>query len=127
MERNWHIESQRSSPDDRRFDCPFAELRFPRQCIGRLRSTRVAMLCLAVALLCLLGSGLAFSFPPLTGRVVDQAGIMSAQSRSDLEVKKDLEEKSGIQVVVATVKIAGGKRCRDLRQPIVSRLETRRS
>jgi hypothetical protein len=46
------------------------------------------MLCLTVALLfCLLGHGSAFSFPPLTGRVVDQAGIMTAQSRSDLEAK----------------------------------------
>jgi len=68
------------------------------------------MLCLTVALLfCLLGPGLAFSFPPLTGRVVDQAGIMTAQNRSDLEAKlKNLEEKSGIQVVVATVKSLEG-------------------
>jgi uncharacterized membrane protein YgcG len=43
--------------------------------------------------------GLAFSFPPLTGRVVDQAGIMTAQSRSELEAMlKNLEGKSGIQV-----------------------------
>jgi uncharacterized protein len=75
-----------------------------------LRSTRVATLCLTVALLFyLLGQGSAFSFPPLTGRVVDQAGIMTAQSRSDLEAKlKNLEDKSGIQVVVATVKSLEG-------------------
>src|SRR5262249_25300262 len=110
MDRNCHIESQRSSPDDRRFNCPFPALRCPRHCIGRLRSTSVAMLWLTVALLlCLLGQVLAFSFPPLTGRVVDQAGIMTAQSRSDLEAKlKNLEDKSGIQVVVATVKSLEG-------------------
>jgi uncharacterized protein len=68
------------------------------------------MLRLTVALLfCLLGPGLALSVPPLTGRVVDQAGIMTAQSRSDLEAKlKNLEDKSGIQVVVATVKSLEG-------------------
>ena len=110
MDRNCHIESQQSGPHDRRFNCPFPDLRCPRQCNGRLRSTHVAILWLIVALLlCLLEPGLAFSFPPLTGRVVDQAGIMTAQSRSDLEAKlKNLEDKSGIQVVVATVKSLEG-------------------
>ncbi len=51
----------------------------------------------------------AFNFPPLTGRVVDQANVILAQSRSDLEAKlKDLEDKSGIQLVVATVKSLEG-------------------
>ncbi|HEX8827797.1 MAG TPA: TPM domain-containing protein, partial [Xanthobacteraceae bacterium] len=56
-------------------------------------------------LFCLVSiTAFALNFPPLTGRVVDQANIMSAQSRSDLETKlKDLEDKSGIQLVVATV------------------------
>ena len=74
-------------------------------------SMRVTIaLWLFVALfLCLPALGLAFSFPPLTGRVVDQAGIMTAQSRSELEAKlKNLEDKSGIQVVVATVKSLEG-------------------
>jgi uncharacterized protein len=44
------------------------------------------------------------SFPALTGRVVDQANIIPAANRSAMEVKlRDLEEKSGIQLVVATV------------------------
>ena len=77
-----------------------------------LRSTRIAMATLYLAaalLLCLPGLGVAFNFPPLTGRVVDQAGIMTAQSRSELEAKlKNLEDKSGIQVVVATVKSLEG-------------------
>jgi uncharacterized protein len=51
----------------------------------------------------------AFDFPPLSGRVVDQANIMSPVTRSDVEAKsKDLEDKSGIQLVVATVKSLQG-------------------
>jgi uncharacterized protein len=75
------------------------------------RSARFAIApwLLAVLLLCLACVALAFSFPPLTGRVVDQANIMSAQSRGDLEAKlKDLENKSGVQLVVATVQSLEG-------------------
>jgi uncharacterized protein len=44
------------------------------------------------------------NFPPLSGRVVDQANVLSADTRMALTAKlKDLEEKSGIQLVVATV------------------------
>jgi len=58
---------------------------------------------------CLVSAALALDFPPLTGRVVDQAGVMSADSRSAVEAKlKDLEDKSGIQLVVATVKSLQG-------------------
>jgi uncharacterized protein len=54
-------------------------------------------------------AALAFDFPQLTGRVVDQAGVMTAESRSDIEAKsKQLEDKSGIQLVVATVKSLQG-------------------
>lgn len=60
-------------------------------------------------LFCLVAAAYALDFPPLTGRVVDQAGIMSAASRSAVEGKlKDLEDKSGIQLVVATVKSLQG-------------------
>ncbi|PWB80065.1 MAG: hypothetical protein C3F11_18975 [Methylocystaceae bacterium] len=46
----------------------------------------------------------AFDFPPLAGRVVDQANIIPAPARAAVETKsKDLEDKSGIQLVVATV------------------------
>jgi len=65
----------------------------------------------AAAIVCCLiaTAALAFDFPPLTGRVVDQAGVMTAESRSDVETKlKDLEDKSGIQLVVATVKSLQG-------------------
>jgi uncharacterized protein len=44
------------------------------------------------------------TFPALTGRVVDQANIIPAATRSAIETKlEDLEQKSGIQLVVATV------------------------
>jgi uncharacterized protein len=43
-------------------------------------------------------------FPALSGRVVDQANILSSQTRAAIEDKaKALEDKSGIQLVVATV------------------------
>ncbi len=64
----------------------------------------------AAFLFCLFSlSAFAFEFPALTGRVVDQAGVMSPESRSDIEAKsKQLEDKSGIQLVVATVKSLQG-------------------
>jgi uncharacterized protein len=60
-------------------------------------------------LLCLSAFAFALDFPPLTGRVVDQANVMTPESRSELETKlKDLEEKSSIQLVVATVRSLQG-------------------
>jgi uncharacterized protein len=51
----------------------------------------------------------AIDYPALTGRVVDQANVMTAQSRSEMETKlKELEDKSSIQLVVATVKSLQG-------------------
>src|ERR1700693_5648129 len=68
---------------------------------------------LPVALVALLCVGLAVSaatFPALTGRIVDQANIISAETRNALEPKlADLETKSGIQLVVATVASLGGQ------------------
>ena len=50
------------------------------------------------------------NFPPLTGRVVDEARILSPVTAADLERKlADLERKSGIQLVVATVPSLGGE------------------
>ncbi|HMG77761.1 MAG TPA: TPM domain-containing protein [Xanthobacteraceae bacterium] len=63
----------------------------------------VALVC------CLVTAAFALDFPQLTGRVVDQAGVMSPDGRSAIEAKlKDLEDKSGIQLVVATVKSLQG-------------------
>ena len=64
---------------------------------------------LATLVLCLTSSAFALDFPAPTGRVVDQAGVMTAQSRNDLETKlKEVEDKSSIQLVVATVKSLQG-------------------
>ncbi len=64
-----------------------------------------------ILLLCVLAaSARAFEFPALSGRVVDQANVIPAASRSAIEAKlKDLEDKSGIQLVVATVSSLQGK------------------
>lgn len=57
-----------------------------------------------MALLWLGGAALALDFPALTGRIVDDANIISRQTREQLEPRlADLEAKSGIQLVVATV------------------------
>jgi uncharacterized protein len=75
------------------------------------RFARPAMALGVAAAFCLLFAAFAFAFdfPALTGRVVDQAGVMSAESKSDIEAKsKTLEDKSGIQLVVATVKSLEG-------------------
>jgi uncharacterized protein len=46
----------------------------------------------------------AFNFPQLTGRVTDQANIISAPAKASIEAKlQNLEDKSSIQLVVATV------------------------
>jgi uncharacterized protein len=50
------------------------------------------------------------NFPALTGRVVDQANVISPAKRVDLETRlADLEMKSGIQLVVATVSSLDGE------------------
>jgi uncharacterized protein len=57
-----------------------------------------------IALLCALAAAFAVNFPALTGRIVDQANIIPAATRNTIEPKlADLEAKSGIQLVVATV------------------------
>ena len=54
-------------------------------------------------------TALAFDFPEPTGRVVDQAGVLSPVVRTDIAAQsKQLEEKSGIQLVVATVRSLEG-------------------
>ena len=52
----------------------------------------------------------AANFPPLTGRVVDEAHILPASAVADLEAKlADLESRSDIQLVVATVSSLDGQ------------------
>jgi len=63
-----------------------------------------------LAALFALSAGAASELPALTGRVVDDAHVLSAGERADLTTKlKDLETKSGIQLVVATVPSLGGQ------------------
>jgi uncharacterized protein len=58
-------------------------------------------LCLVLAFC---AAALALTFPALTGRVVDQAGILSPAARASIAAKLEaLEAKSGIQLEVASV------------------------
>ncbi len=65
-----------------------------------------------LALLALLVAAVALAapkYPELTGRVVDQAGVLQASTRAGLTSKlRDLEDKSGIQLVVATIRSLEG-------------------
>ena len=62
------------------------------------------------ALLWAVAGALALNFPALSGRVVDQANIIQPSTRSAIEQKlADLETKSGIQLVVATVSSLEGQ------------------
>src|ERR1043166_7337408 len=55
-------------------------------------------------------AAVAQTFPALTGRIVDQANVISADARRTIEPKLvDLETKSGIQLVVATVNSLQGQ------------------
>jgi len=69
-----------------------------------LQAMTAGLLALCVMALCGAATASALDFPPLTGRVVDQAGILNADIKNDItEKSKDLEEKYGIQFVIATV------------------------
>ena len=69
----------------------------------------VAAFAVTVVVALLVAAAGAADLPALTGRVVDDAHILSAVTRADLEGKlADLESKSGIQLVVATVPSLGG-------------------
>jgi uncharacterized protein len=70
---------------------------------------RAPILIAAVVLSFATVAAFALDYPPLTGRVVDQANVITAQSRGVLETElKELEDKSSIQLVVATVKSLQG-------------------
>lgn len=59
---------------------------------------------------CAVTFALALTLPALSGRVVDQANIISQETRGALETQlADLESKSGIQLVVATVNSLEGE------------------
>jgi uncharacterized protein len=82
---------------------PRAGLNPRRPVLPKIRLAAVLLLSLVSGLAC------AFEFPPLTGRVVDQAAVIPVATRDAIEAKmRDLEDKSGIQLVVATVKSLQG-------------------
>lgn len=63
-----------------------------------------------LALLCLGLATFAANLPALTGRIVDQANVIPTETRAAIEPKLvDLEAKSGIQLVVATVASLDGQ------------------
>jgi uncharacterized protein len=72
--------------------------------------SRLPGLCLPIALLAAFAFvALALTFPPLTGRVVDSANIIPRAVAERITAKlASLEAKSGIQLVVATVKSLEG-------------------
>lgn len=72
----------------------------------RLRALVLAVFA-TIAFVC--ASGAELSFPALTGRVVDQAGILDGAAESRLETKlKELESKTTTQLVVVTLRTLGG-------------------
>ena len=57
-----------------------------------------------MVLMCTIATAFTLTLPALSGRIVDQANIIPPATRSVIEQKlADLEAKSGIQLVVATV------------------------
>jgi uncharacterized protein len=62
-----------------------------------------------IALFMTVSAVAALTFPPLTGRVVDDAGILSAETQQRLTaLLAEHEQQTGNQIVVATVKDLGG-------------------
>jgi len=75
--------------------------------LGRTLAAQLIM-CLALVLASL-SPARAQVFPILTGRIVDQVGVLSTPTRASIEAKlRDLEAQSGIQIAVAVVPNLGG-------------------
>jgi len=73
---------------------------------GRLRAVVIAAVAV-VAFVCAVAAEP--TFPTLTGRIVDQAGLLDAAARSRIEEKlKELETKTTTQLVVVTLPSLGG-------------------
>jgi uncharacterized protein len=74
------------------------------------RIARVLALGLAALAFCAMAATAALDFPPLTGRVVDEAGILSDGTKAQLTaLLKEHEQQTGNQVVVATLKSLRGQ------------------
>jgi len=73
------------------------------------RAARATLVFVALLFACIAAFA-ATNFPALTGRIVDQANVIPAPTRAAIEAKlADLEAKSGIQLVVATVSSLQGE------------------
>jgi len=71
---------------------------------------RALFAALAVLLLASAGARAALDFPPLSGRVVDQAGILSDDAKDKLTaLLAEHEQQTGNQIVVVTLKSLGGR------------------
>ena len=81
-----------------------------------MRSGVLALLALLVVLLCLATAAIAEpKFPPLTGRIVDEAALLSAEDERAIEQDlKALEEKSTDQLVVYTTRSLQGYEIADI-------------
>jgi uncharacterized protein len=76
----------------------------------RWPQTPLALACATLTLFIACLAAIAANYPTLTGRIVDQANVIAPETRSALETKlSDLEARSGIQLVVATVSSLGGE------------------
>lgn len=89
----------------------------PTSAAGGGKRTALRFGILILALFCVVAAALAQSsltFPELTGRVVDEAGILDAATRDKLEkLSADLEAKSTDQLVVVTLKSLQGTSIED--------------
>jgi uncharacterized protein len=75
---------------------------------------RACICALALVVLCAAALAQSLTFPPLTGRVVDEAGILNTETRAQLEkLSADLEAKSSDQLVVVTLKSLQGRSIED--------------
>lgn len=76
---------------------------------NRALLTLIAWICLTCA-----GAALPLTFPALTGRVVDEAGLLSASDRTELASQlSDLETKTKNQLVVVTLRSLQGTSIED--------------
>jgi uncharacterized protein len=80
----------------------------------RLRTAWLAFLLVLTALAASLPALAAPKFPPLTGRVVDEAGVLSAQTEAELTGKLEaLEQQTGRQLVAVTISSLQGYEIED--------------
>ncbi|MGZ8402908.1 MAG: TPM domain-containing protein [Rhodoplanes sp.] len=85
------------------------------ECVAQARARRAATaLVAALCVIALAAIAYALTFPPLTGRVVDEAGILDQPTRDALERKlADFENKTTVQLVVVTLKSLQGTSIED--------------